>query len=161
MEHAQLPIKDLELQRHYVCFIIKCFHQLTKQRFRNGHQVSLFSNLSYSVLLIFLIKFPNEVQKSFLTQQILALHLQFQSNKTFLYAWFFFFLHFVTVPHASGIIIPYLYNSNSPSLSLFHMMILTRPHTPSIFPWKNFRFVIYYLQEKLLSESVCYRGPLH
>lgn len=66
----------------------------------------------------------------------------------------------------------------SPPLSILpylplHPSFITPPPTCSLplsswtlipllfFSQKNFRFVIYYLQEKLLSESVCYRGPLH
>lgn len=54
--------------------------------------------------------------------------------------------------------------STLPSVSL-PTASLMNPHTTPYFlffpPQKNFRFVIYYLQEKPLSESVCYRGPLH
>lgn len=84
------------------------------------------------------------------------------------------FLHFFNHVLTTGSFSPSLYLSlSSPpplfyhpqhplSLSLAHYRF---PHVPSyllsVFSQKNFRFVIYYLQEKLLSESVCYRGPLH
>lgn len=81
----------------------------------------------------------------------------------------FFFFTYLTMFKQQGL---------SPPLSILpylplHPSFITPPPTCSLplsswtlipllfFSQKNFRFVIYYLQEKLLSESVCYRGPLH
>lgn len=102
----------------------------------------------------------------------------------YLFFLFFFFKTYLAIFFKNRVLFPRslspsispstpLYHPQSPlslslSLSVSLLVLLSTAlfNVPSyppfyFFPQKNFRFVIYYLQEKLLSESVCYRGPLH